>query len=195
MNYMYIDIETCPLSLEGYDLKSEEERLKLINPIDSKVVAIGIKETNKEAVIIMDEDQEKKMLIDFWKRLSIFKKENPGTSGVIVGFNIKSFDMSFLVTRSFINRVPISPFCLKEIMDLREYLTCFRYGKSRGTLKDFGKAIGVQIIEGTDGSDIASLCFTHDYKSISTYLSKDLELTEEVHKVVIELGIDKIRQW
>jgi uncharacterized protein YprB with RNaseH-like and TPR domain len=195
MNYMYIDIETCPLSLEGYDLKSEEDRLKLINPIDSKVVAIGIKETNKESIIIMNQDQEKTMLIDFWKKLSIFKKENPGSSGVIVGFNIKSFDMSFLVSRSFINRVPIYPFCLKEIMDLREYLTCFRYGKSRGTLKDFGKAIGVKTIEDTDGSDIANLCSSKDYTKISTYLLKDLELTEEVHKVVIELGIDKIRQW
>jgi len=195
MNYMYVDIETCPISLEGYEEKSEEDKLKLINPIDSKVVAIGIKETNKESIILMTENKEESMLLDFWKRLSIFKKENPGTNGIVVGFNIKSFDMSFLVSRSFINKVAIYPFSLKEIMDLREYLTCFRYGKSRGTLKDFGKAIGVKTIEGTDGSDIATLCLTKDYNKISTYLLKDLELTEEVHKVVINLGIDKIRQY
>ena len=40
-DYFVIDIETCPLVLEDYELLDDESRLKLINPIDSKIIAIG----------------------------------------------------------------------------------------------------------------------------------------------------------
>lgn len=192
MNYLYLDIETCPINLEGYFEKEEEEKQKLINPIDSKVVAIGLKEKDKESVVFMGED-EKEILTNFWKYFSDFKDKNPVSK--IVGFNIKSFDMSFIVTRSFINRVKIRYFSLKEIMDLRDYITCFRYGKSRGTLKEFGEAVGVKLMDEIDGSMVSELCFKKDYENIKKYLLKDMELTEEVHKVVMELDIDKIRQY
>ena len=192
MNYLYLDIETCPVTFDGYFEKEEEERQKLINPVDSKVIAIGLKEPNKEAVILIGED-EKDILTKFWAYFTNFKKENPVFR--LVGFNIKSFDISFLVTRSFINRVKIQHFSLKEILDLRDYITCFRYGKSRGTLKEFGEAIGVSLIDDIDGSMVAELCHKKDYASITRYLLKDMELTEEVHKVTMELDIDKIRQY
>lgn len=192
MNYLYLDIETCPVTLNGYFEKEEEERQKLINPIDSKVIAIGLKEKNKESVIFIGDD-EKELLEKFWNYFKDFKTRFPVFR--LVGFNIKSFDISFLVTRSFINKVKIQHFSLKEIFDLRDYLTCFRYGKSRGTLKDFGEAIGVSLIDDIDGGMIADLCFKKDYFSIKKYLLKDMELTEEVHKTAIELDIDKIRQY
>jgi uncharacterized protein YprB with RNaseH-like and TPR domain len=192
MNYLYLDIETCPVTLEGYFEKEEDEKQKLINPIDSKVIAIGLKEKDKESVIFIGEN-EKELLENFWNYFREFKIRCPVFR--IVGFNIKSFDISFLVTRSFINKVKIQHFSLKEIFDLRDYITCFRYGKSRGTLKEFGEAIGVSLVDDIDGSMIANLCFKRDYTSIKKYLLKDMELTEEVHKVTIELDIDKIRQY
>ncbi len=42
---------------------------------------------------------------------------------------------------------------------------------------------------------VAELCYKKDYASIEKYLLKDMELTEEVHKVTMELDIDKIRQY
>jgi uncharacterized protein YprB with RNaseH-like and TPR domain len=192
MNYLYLDIETCPVTLDGYFEKEEEERQKLINPVDSKVIAIGLKEKDKESVILIGED-EKDLLEKFWAYFKDFKTRFPVFR--LVGFNIKSFDISFLVTRSFINRVKIQHFSLKEILDLRDYITCFRYGKSRGTLKEFGEAVGVSLVDDIDGSMIANLCFKKDYLSIKKYLLKDMELTEEVHKVTMELDIDKIRQY
>ncbi len=176
----------------SYFEKDEEEKQKLINPIDSKIIAIGLKEKDKESVIFMGED-EKKILEDFWKYYSNFKTNNIFSK--IVGFNIKSFDMSFLISRSFINKVKIKPFSLKEIMDLREYITCFRYGKSRGTLKEFGEAVGVSLIDDMDGSMVAELCYKKDYALIEKYLLKDMELTEKVHDVLMELDIDKIKQY
>jgi uncharacterized protein YprB with RNaseH-like and TPR domain len=192
MNYLYVDIETCPIFLEGYSEKKEEDKQKLINPIDSKIIAIGLKEPNKDAVVLIGED-EKQILTDFWAYFANFKKENHVFR--MVGFNIKSFDISFIVTRSFINKTKIQYFSLKEILDLRDHITCFRYGKSRGTLKDFGEAIGVSLIDDIDGSMVAELCSKKDYSSIKRYLLKDMELTEEVHKVTIDLDIDKIRQY
>jgi len=192
MNAMYVDIETCPIQLDGYEDKEDEEKQKLINPIDSRVVAIGVKRADAEPIILMNYS-EKQMLEEFWKIFGEFKKASSGNT--IVGFNIKSFDIPFLVTRSFINKVKIYPFYIKEIIDLREYLTGFRFGKSRGTLKEFGEAIGVELIEDTDGSKIAFLCKSEDFEKIKEYLLKDLELTEKVHKMMITLDIDKIRQW
>jgi uncharacterized protein YprB with RNaseH-like and TPR domain len=192
MNYLYLDIETCPVLLDGYFEKDEEERQKMINPIDSKVIAIGLKETGKDSVIFIGEN-EKELLENFWNYFRDFKQKFPVFR--LVGFNIKSFDISFLVTRSFINKVKIQYFSLKEIFDLRDYITCFRYGKSRGTLKEFGEAIGVSLIDDIDGSMVAELCSKKDYASITKYLLKDMELTEEVHKVTMELDIDKIRQY
>lgn len=156
MNYLYLDIETIPLDLKNYFEKDEEEKLKLLNPIDSRIIAIGVKQNNTPSTIFMHED-EKKILEEFWAYFKSFKTKNPVFR--VVGFNIKSFDLSFLISRSFMNKVKISHFSLKEVFDLRDYLTCFRYGKSRGSLKDFGHSIGVSLMENIDGGMVPELYF------------------------------------
>jgi hypothetical protein len=197
MNYIYLDIETCPINKEiYYSLETKEEKLKLLNPIDSKIVAIGLKYSEENTVIIQ-EDDEKKLLELFWKEISKYRSNSLSTR--IVGFNIVNFDMSFIITRSFINKVKIIPITLSEIIDLRELVSFFRYGKTRGGLKDFGKAMGIALDEETSGENIADLCFSEDKQlakeKIETYLRKDIELTESMHKQIIELDIDKLRKY
>ena len=192
MAYFYFDIETCPINKEGYLSKDETERKKFMNPIDSKIIAIGIKQNGQEEVIIQS-DNEKKMLEEFWAELSTFRKGD--YSNKIVGFNVKDFDLPFIVTRSFINNVTIVPFLLKDIVDVRENLSAFRYGKVRGKLKEFASFIGIEIMEDIDGEKVATEYWAGNIEKIKKYLKKDLEITESIHQRIVNLRISEIQRW
>ncbi|HLD86702.1 MAG TPA: ribonuclease H-like domain-containing protein [Candidatus Nanoarchaeia archaeon] len=187
-DHFILDIETCPIKMEGYFGLPEEEQKKLLNPIDSRIVAIGIRVNGKD--IIFQEEDEKKMLNDFWWEW----KKALSPSFQVVGFNCAHFDIPFLVTRSFIHNVPIVPFTLKSIIDLREKVNAYRYGPSRGTLKEFAKVLGIET-DGTDGSDIARLCSEGNREKIKEYLAKDLEITDQMFKRMKETNILNIAKW
>ena len=192
MPYLYFDVETCPLDKEGYLAKTEEERKKLINPLDSRIVAIGVKTGDEKAKIIRLGSEEK-MLAEFWNEVLKFRETY--RNGKLVGFNVKDFDLPVLVTRSFINNVKIVPFSIKEVVDLREKLSAFKFGNVRGKLKEFGELIGVELYEGADGSKVAELCFAEEWKKIEEYLAKDIEITEAIHKRAVALRISEIERW
>jgi len=193
MDYFYIDIETCPIDRVAYQsIQIEEDRKKQLNPIDSRIVAIGLKQHGKNSIIIFDEN-EKEMLEDFWAELVTLRQGDP--SNKLVGFNIKNFDIPFLVCRSFIHGVVISPFLLKDIFDIKESINAFRYGKTRGKMKELAKLIGLEIYEDMDGSKVPEEYWNKNFDKIKNYLKKDLEITEELHKRCIELKINEIARW
>ena len=167
--YFILDIETCPIDVENYEQQDEEDRKKLLNPIDSEIVAIGIRYDGKNTIIMKNEDDsdekgdygnnaaesnEKQMLIEFWNEWKKLHEKNINIK--TVGFNITNFDIPFLVVRSFIHNVAISPFTIKFIIDLRDKVNAYRHGHSRGTLKDFGKVLGFPA--DMDGFEVAGLC-------------------------------------
>ena len=137
-NYLIIDVETCPIDMEKHDSLGEEDRRQLINPIDSRAVAIGIRRNGTDTIFCLEDEQ--KLLEDFWAE---WRKAREG-GAFIVGFNLLSFDMPFLVTRSFIHNVAIAPFNLKSIIDLRDRISAFRTGHTRGTLKEFAALLGME---------------------------------------------------
>lgn len=185
---MIVDIETCPLKIERYAQLSEEEQKKLINPIDSRITAIGIRHAEKNT-IIMDES-EKAMLQEFWKVWKELKKPHVN----VVGFNITTFDIPFLVTRSFIHKVEISHFSIKEIIDVREKVNAYRFGPTRGTLKDFGSSLGMESLE-MDGSHAVEAYRKKDFDKLSQYLKNDLLITEAMFKRLKETKILYITKW
>ena len=189
-DYFVIDIETCPIDLEEYNKLEEEEKVKKLNPIDSKIIAIGLRHKNEDK-IFLDED-EGKVLKEFWEEWKRIKTENPNTH--IVGFNVNNFDLPFIVTRSFLHDIEIVPFTLKHILDVREKLNAYRYGKSKGKLSDYGKMMNLELLN-LEGSDVARLCSEKDYETLRTYLKKDLEITEEVFKRIVKLNIVHINKW
>jgi hypothetical protein len=73
--YMVVDIETCPINPENVKDLPEEDQKKLINPVDSKIVAIGMR-VNGTNTIFFSED-EKTMLQDFWLEWKTTKKRQP----------------------------------------------------------------------------------------------------------------------
>ena len=187
-SYFILDIETAPLKMDGYFELQEEEQKKLLNPINSRVVAIGIRSSNINK-IIMDND-EKKMLQDFWFEW----RRNISPMLQVVGFNVLHFDIPFLVTRSFVHNVQIVPFVLKSIVDLREKVNAYRYGPSRGTLKEFAAIMGLPTAD-IDGSDIAKLYSEGYLDTIKQYLANDLEITDEMYKRMKETNIINIVKW
>lgn len=193
MDYFYVDIETVPLDKEKYLGLEEDERKKLLNPIDSRIVAIGVKKNTLVESILMGED-EKALLREFWSLL-----ERKASSNMqpyrIVGFNIKDFDLPFLVTRSFLNGVPIVPFLLKDVVDIREYLSVFKFGHIRGKLKEYAALLGIPTLEDIDGSQVAERYWNGEAEKIQTYLRKDLEITQKMHARMIELRISEIGRW
>lgn len=186
-NYFIIDVETCPMDMQKHDALAEEDRKQLINPIDSKAVAIGIRRNGADA--IFSGLDEKKLLEDFWAE---WRKARE-TGAFIVGFNLLSFDIPFLVTRSFIHQVKIAPFNLKSIIDLRDRISAYRYGNTRGTLKEFAALLGLETMG--DGGQVASLCRTGDIEGLVKYLKNDLLITDEIFKRARDLNILGIDKW
>ena len=137
-------------------------------------------------------EKEKEILSEFWNEWDKIKKENP--SSIIVGFNIINFDLPFITSRSFIHNIKIIPFILKLVIDLREKINAYRYGKTRGKLSDYGKLIGLDVLE-MDGSKIAELCIEKNWDKLKEYLTKDLEITEELFKRAKETNILNISRW
>jgi DNA polymerase elongation subunit (family B) len=189
--YFVIDIETCPIDFGKCDaLTDEEEKKKLINPIDSKIVAIGIR--HKGNNIIFSNKDEKGLLEDFWSEWKTIKK---GSSYMkIVGFNITNFDIPFLVARSVINNVVISPFFIKELIDLRDKINAYRYGNTRGTLKEYASLLGEKVMD-VDGSDIFNLCKDGKMKELVEYLENDLLITDKLYQRVCETNAIQINKW
>lgn len=190
MEYLVLDIETCPLSFEGYFDKTEDEKKKLLNPIDSRIVAIGLRFDS--SVTVLDDADERALLVSFWSHWKAFRKAHP--SGRIAGFNVKEFDVPFLVTRSFMHGVEIVPFKLNEVVDLREKLSAYKFGHTRGKLKEYGEALGIEILE-KNGSWIAEACFNGEFAKIKSYLEKDLEITVRVLERLVKTRIIEIERW
>jgi uncharacterized protein YprB with RNaseH-like and TPR domain len=188
--YIILDIETCPISIENYFEKDEEEKLKLLNPIDSRIVAIGLRFENVN--YIFQSEDEKEILSKFWEK---WKEIKLGSALIpVVGFNITSFDMPFIVTRSFIQNIRIESFSLKEIIDLRDKINAYKYGKTRGKLKEFAEIIGQEILE-VNGSDVSRLCYEKDYLTLNKYLEKDLEITDALYKRAVETNVINVNRY
>lgn len=187
--YFVIDIETCPLSLENYDALDEEARLKLLNPIDSKIIAIGVRHSGKNKIFM---GEEKEILASFWSEWKSIREETPGVR--VVGFNLIDFDIPFLVTRSIIHKIIIVPFMIKQLVDLRDKISAYRWGNVKGKLKDYALFMGMEIKE-VNGSNMADLFRRNDVDLIKEYLTHDLVITDTLYHRCKETRVLEIERW
>jgi hypothetical protein len=188
--YFIITIAVCPIKINDYIDAEEKSKIKLINPIDSKVIAAGIRYDNNNAVII--ESDEKTTLTHFWKMWKSLHLANSFL--LVIGFNSKKYDLPFMTTRSFINNIPIYPFLLKNVVDLKEKISAYKYGYVKGMLRDYAKSSEMQMPL-FDSKDIPEIYNSGKIDLIKNHIGTKLELIDSVYKRALETNIINIEKW
>lgn len=154
-----------------------------LDPVTGRVLAIGLL-VDGQFVLISEPATEAIMLHEFWDAI-----QGGGSIHRLIGFCCNSFDLPFLIRRSWKLGVAI-PTAVREgrywsnnITDLREV---WQLGdrQAGGSLDTIAKHLGVGAKIG-DGKDFAALWSSNREQAIA-YLQNDLELTQLIGK---KLGV------
>ncbi len=150
-----------------------------LDPLTGRVLAIGCLWPETGDFTVLDYDDEARLLNSFWEVC----RGEMGRINQMVGFNSNSFDLPFLIRRSWKHRVPV-PFGIRrgrywgdEMVDLRD---AWQLGdrQARGSLDAIAKHLGVGTKNG-NGADFAALWQSDRAKAVE-YLRNDLQLTVKV---------------
>lgn len=126
---------------------------------------------------LRDEQDERAALADFWQR---------SKHRTLTGFNIKGFDLRFMVQRSRYLRVPhpvldLGRYGKQGITDLFAELTFneghFASGAMRQTLQAFCRRFGIPVEDTSTGADVAALLAAGDWQAVVDHCRSDVRLT------------------
>ena len=155
-----------------------------LDALSGQVLAIGYRvEHDQPAVLCADADGEKAMLLQFWSLLDSFERKPQ-----LIGFNVKPFDLPFLIKRSWKHRLTV-PYWMRNgrywtdlIVDLREV---WQLGDSRahGSLAAVSRHLGLGDMAG-NGAHFHEL-FKNDREAAIAYCLRDVELTQKVADILI----------
>ena len=127
--------------------------------------------------ICPDEASEARALRDFWMAAK---------HRTIVGFNIKGFDLRFLVQRSrylgvTYPQLDFSKYSRKGVEDLYLLLTfgdgTYDQGAMRRTLHAFCKRFGIPVEDSISGKDIPALVAAGEWEKVAAHVESDVTLT------------------
>jgi hypothetical protein len=154
-----------------------------LDALTGRVLAIGTLEAGRFECLA--DDDEPALLRKFWA----FVQSPESGLQRIIGFNCNSFDLPFLVRRSWKHRIAL-PLGLREVrywgrevVDLRDVWQCGDR-TARGSLATIAAHLGIGSKIGS-GLDFAALWIV-DKKKALEYLNNDLILTQ---KIAHRLGI------
>lgn len=158
-----------------------------LDPLTGRVLCIGIAIDDEQPYIIDGgpKDDEALLLTRFWDLLC-----EPEGAPNIIGFNVKQFDMPFLVRRSWKHRVQ-PPLWLRQgrywcnsLVDLREV---WQLGDSRshGSLSSICRHLGLGEKAGS-GADFGTLWRT-DNVAAREYCLQDIRLTRDMAHVLLDI--------
>ena len=144
-----------------------------------RIVAIGwcCDGSHIETRVCPNEKDESLAIGEFW-RIS--------RGRTLVGFNVKQFDLRFLIQRSrYLGipypRVDMSKYSSRGVIDLYLELTFsdgkYDEGAMRRTLKSFAKRFGIPVEDEVSGSDIAALVEAGDWDKVISHVTSDVKLT------------------
>tara|TARA_Y100000310_G_scaffold268793_1_gene281583 strand:+ start:15438 stop:15947 length:510 start_codon:yes stop_codon:yes gene_type:complete len=155
-----------------------------LDPLKDRIIAIGVKIGVSETAII--HNNEKKILEEFWNCVKGVKKSN--NSFRLIGFNSNTFDIPFILIRSFKHNVKIEDVRGRTI-DLR-YLLSYGNRYQNGKLSDYAELIDLeQKYNGYDGSDMPLLWEQGKIDEIQKYVLLDIKITNAVFKRAQEIGL------
>ena len=161
------DIETGP---------SGKGEGSLLDPLESRVVAIGYYEVCRDVYLIAYDLDEAAMLRQFWGAfLSLH-----GAGAKLLGFNTQGFDLPFLIRRSWHHGVDVPRVVLSNgkywpdtVVDLMIAWRCGGY-KDFISLDNLAKFLGVGAKNG-DG-ELFYLKWNQDRDAAIAYLANDVRL-------------------
>lgn len=148
-----------------------------------RVLAIGLHWPDTGDTSILEFEDEARLLRTFWE----VTRGEMGRTNEMVGFNIHSFDLPFLIRRSWKHRVQVplgirhGRYWTDEMVDLRDE---WQLGdrQAKGSLSAICRHLGLGDKAG-NGADFACL-FATDHETAIQYLQKDLELTTRLWRVL-----------
>lgn len=187
--YLVLDIETIPLEITDESVwvyLSEKATRRELHPVFSKILAIGIKQPNKQPEVIHD-DNERTILEKFWGFIGELKPDT------IVTFNGYGFDIPFIYARSFINKTKptIKIATNKWHMETSNHFDCMIAFSQYGAFINVAQAIICKML-GIDvpsdiisGSQIEDCYKRRDWKPIIYRCEQDLIMTEKLYKKIV----------
>lgn len=152
-----------------------------LNPITNRITAIGVKNGFGEDALI-DKD-EKYILEEFW---AMVRRKYPYLK--LVGFNCLSFDIPFILIRSFKHGVKTLDIRGK-VIDLRLILS---HGNKyqQGKLGEYAEMIGLKTkYNGYNGGDAIKLWETNNLIELREYVLNDVQITFGIHQRIKEVGL------
>ena len=155
-----------------------------LDALSGQVLCIGYRlERDEPAILSSDADGEAAMLRQWWELLNTWERQPR-----LIGFNIKAFDLPFLIKRSWRHRVAV-PYWIRHgrywndlVVDLREV---WQLGDNRahGSLGAISRHLGLGEKSG-NGADFANLWKTNRQAAID-YCLQDVKLTQQVADVLM----------
>jgi DNA polymerase elongation subunit (family B) len=155
-----------------------------LDALSGQVLCIGYRKEGQETgVLSSNADGEAAMLQQWWSLLNYYER-----TPKLVGFNIKAFDLPFLIKRSWKHRIT-PPYWLRQgrywndlVIDLREV---WQLGDSRshGSLASICRHLGLGEKAGS-GAEF-NLLWNTDRQAAIDYCLQDIRLTQAVADILI----------
>jgi predicted PolB exonuclease-like 3'-5' exonuclease len=188
------DLETAPTGegepwLTKDEATGEEKDISAMSPITGRITAAGWITEGKPHVFI-DKD-ERKIIDQFWRTMEAEAVRQHGLNFIrLVGFNIKDFDIHFILVRSLHHNVKIAKFNGRQTIDLREHLANFKTYMRKGSLNDYARLIKIDgKYKDIKGEEVPLLWKEGKLEDLENYLKQDLLMTEALYLKCKELGI------
>lgn len=205
-----VDIETCGLPNAADYLEPVLPAKNLVDPV--KIAADIAKRTaERDERLALDWNVGRIAALAWWTddegtKVYLGKDDHSEATALmlfwrecrhrtIVGFNVKGFDLKYMVQRSRYLGVahPVldfSKYSRKGIADLYLDLTfndgTYDQGAMRRTLHAFAKRFGLIVTDGITGADIPALVAAGDWEAVITHVTSDIDLTVALAK---KLGV------
>jgi uncharacterized protein YprB with RNaseH-like and TPR domain len=167
----------------------EFKRSAALNAISGQVLAIGYRSIDKKVIHGQGEESEGRAMTEFdvLSKFWHYYQQLRAASRSLIGFNIKDFDIPFIVQRSIIQGIAIPPSLFSGngryldslFVDLRDVWKAGVYN-GKGSLDAICRACGIGAkTEGVDGSMFAELWMGGSEKRAIAkhYLLNDLDMT------------------
>jgi predicted PolB exonuclease-like 3'-5' exonuclease len=196
MRYIALDIETVPLKIEDpmiiqylMDKKIGKER-RNFDPNYTKIIAIGVKTEHNEPKVFMDED-ESKVLADFWGFLEECIRITRYTDMKIVTHNGYKFDLPFIIVRSYINgleptvKINMNRWRMEESnhFDLMLFFSQYELFTNI-SLKILCRMHGIEVMDDISGADVEACYKREDLETIRSHCANDVTLTARLFEKI-----------